>query len=235
MAALVAYTPTPVHEHPRVFNHDIMHCTADGVVGNHLYSGRVLGMTSPEDVIQLHPDLKPEWKHIQEHYYRINLPHTKQVIWDLDYEYMRGHPDHVTSVFFFDDTIGGARPDDAWARTVAYINSKNDFMALAKELKLDVPRTLCFESVGKITILDDVAFPCYLKAAISVSGVGIFRCETPADLRKAMSYFDNATPVQIQEEVRTDLFLNMQYRVTEKGLERFAATEQVLDGFTHMG
>ncbi|MEN8176502.1 MAG: ATP-grasp domain-containing protein, partial [Pseudomonadota bacterium] len=33
----------------------------------------------------------------------------------------------------------------------------------------------------------------------------------------------------------TDLFLNMQYRVTEKGLERFAATEQVLDGFTHMG
>ena len=34
----------------RIFNHDIMGCTADGVRGNHLYSGRVLGMTEPGDV-----------------------------------------------------------------------------------------------------------------------------------------------------------------------------------------
>ncbi len=28
-----------------VVNHDIMHCTAEGVEGNDLYSGRALGLT----------------------------------------------------------------------------------------------------------------------------------------------------------------------------------------------
>ena len=32
-----------------IVNHDIMRCTAEGVVGNNLYSGRALGLTEPED------------------------------------------------------------------------------------------------------------------------------------------------------------------------------------------
>jgi hypothetical protein len=38
-----------------IINHDIMICTAEGVVGNHLYSGRALGLLEPWDMIQLHP------------------------------------------------------------------------------------------------------------------------------------------------------------------------------------
>ena len=59
-----------------IVNHDIMRCTADGVVGNDLYSGRALGLTEPGDYIQLHPKLKPMWQDISAHYSRVGLSHS---------------------------------------------------------------------------------------------------------------------------------------------------------------
>ena len=67
-----------------IINHDIMNCTADGVVGNQLYSGRALGLSEPWDIIQMHPDLKTQWPKINEHYHRIGLSHTEKVICDLN-------------------------------------------------------------------------------------------------------------------------------------------------------
>ena len=66
-----------------VVNHGIMHCTADDVVGNELYSGRALGLTGPADYIQLHPVPRPLWEDITSHYHRIGLNHTENVIWDV--------------------------------------------------------------------------------------------------------------------------------------------------------
>ena len=66
-----------------IVNHDIMHCTADGVEGNDLYSGRALGLTEADDYIQLHPALKPLWKDITAHYRRVGLSHSENVIWDV--------------------------------------------------------------------------------------------------------------------------------------------------------
>jgi hypothetical protein len=70
---------------------------------------------------------------------------------------------------------------------------------------------------------------------VSVSGVGIYRCQDADELRAAIRTFQPGVPVQLQQEVATDLFLNLQYEVTENGLTRLAATEQVLDGFVHQG
>jgi hypothetical protein len=42
-------------------------------------------------------------------------------------------------------------------------------------------------------------------------------------------------PVQVQEEVKTDAFLNLQYRVIGKEVVRLAASEQILQGFEHQG
>jgi hypothetical protein len=41
--------------------------------------------------------------------------------------------------------------------------------------------------------------------------------------------------VQIQEEVKTELFLNLQYRVIDDRLVRLAASEQILEGCAHQG
>ncbi|MFC1337430.1 MAG: hypothetical protein G8D81_18125 [gamma proteobacterium symbiont of Clathrolucina costata] len=61
-----------------------MFVSADGVVGNHLYSGRALGISEPRDIIHLHPDLQPLWKGIEAHYQRVGLPYSRNVIWNLD-------------------------------------------------------------------------------------------------------------------------------------------------------
>ncbi len=218
-------------------NHDIMHCTAEGVVGNHLYSGRALGLSEPWDMIQLHPDLQPLWPEIIDHYKRIGLSHSKDVIWNTDVKHLGMHIGYHPSVFFFGPHECKYWGDSEWLETVEYINSKNNFMALAEELGVDVPKTLCFdniEAIGPDTIRE-IVYPCYLKAAISVSGVGIYRCEDEFEFREALTKFDEDVPVQVQEEVKTEIFLNMQYKVEGDQLIRLAASEQILDGFVHQG
>ena len=220
-----------------IYNHDIMNCTADGVIANHLFSGRALGITEPWDMIQLHPALQPMWDCISAHYDRVGLSHSKQVIWNLDLKELGAHIGLHPSVFFYGPDECQYWGDGEWLKAVDFINSKNNFMRLAEELNIDVPRTLCFDHVDDISISDltDMAYPCYLKAAISVSGVGIYRCENEKELLHAVTKFDSATPVQIQEEVIASAFLNMQYKVVGNEAIRLAASEQILDGFVHQG
>jgi hypothetical protein len=220
-----------------IHNHDIMSCTADGVAGNHLYSGRGLVVSEPGDLIQLHPALRSQWDAITAHYDRVGLRHADEVIWDLSHDRLAEHPERAVSVFFFGPNEHRVRPDARWLDAVAAINSKNTFMALAHRCGVPVPQTIPFDSVDAITAADLAAapYPCYIKAAVSVSGVGIYRCADVAALRAAIGEFDPGTPVQIQAEVVTDSFLNLQYHSDAHGLTRHAATEQVLNGFVHQG
>jgi hypothetical protein len=220
-----------------IINHDIMHCTADGVVGNHLYSGRALGISDPADLIQLTPELKPLWDDINAHYKRVGLSHTQQVIWDVDRKQLGSHIGYKPSVFFFGMDEYRFWGDHKWLEAVRTINSKNNFISIATQLGVDVPRTLCFRSIQHISLddIDSLEYPCYLKAAISVGGIGIYRCEDRKSFLRSLSGFEDGVPVQIQEEVVTSTFLNMQYRIVGGKLQRLAASEQILDGFCHQG
>lgn len=235
MSAQIALSHHPVTKY--IYNHDILNCTAEGVVGNHLYSGRALGLTEPWDMIQLHEDLKPLWADITSHYDRIGLTHTHDVIWYLNLKELGAHVGYQPSVFYFGSEEYSNWGDVAWYEMVEFINSKNNFMQLAKELDVDVPATICFDSVTQIndSSIKDIKFPCYLKAAVSVSGVGIYRCENKADLIENQFKFTRDTPVQIQEEITTDTFLNMQYMVVDDEVIRLTTSEQILDGFVHQG
>lgn len=227
----------------KIYNHDIMICTHEAVRGNYLFSGRVLGTTEPEDLIQLHPDLKSQWQFITEHYDRIGLSHTNKVIWDVSHCLMSEYSEYDLSVFIFGDVVHDRSTDKKWFQqidskwfeVVEYVNSKNSFIQLAQKLGVKVPQTWCFKAKSEITNWDDLIFPCYLKPAVSVDGVGIYRCEDLQQLKEALKEFDDKVPLQIQQEVNSFNFLNLQYRISKEGLERFAATEQVLDGYAHMG
>jgi len=220
-----------------IINHDIMHCTADGVPGNHLYSGRALGLSEPWDLIQLHPELKPMWSDIVAHYQRIGLDHSQDVIWHVHPAELGEHIGYQPSVFYFGPQQCCFWGDNAWLETVEFINSKNNFIALAAALDVDVPFTLCFDRTGDIAASDlqHVVYPCYAKAAVSVSGVGIYRCENEEQLLEALALFDADVPIQLQEEINAVSFLNMQYRVIGKDVVRLATSEQILDGFAHQG
>ncbi len=220
-----------------IINHDIMNCTAEGVTGNYLYSGRALGLSEPWDIIQLHTYLHSEWHDIQQHYKNVGLKHSKNVIWNVSLRELGRHIGYQPSVFFFGPHECRFWGDEDWLNCVNFINSKNNFMKLAEQLGVDVPLTRCFDSVALIKEKDinEFVYPCYLKAAISVSGVGIYRCEDREALLDAMQEFNHRTPVQVQEEVITDRFLNLQYQVVGNEVYRLTASEQILDGFVHQG
>lgn len=219
-----------------IFNHDIVNCTAKGIVGNYLYSGKSLGISEPWDLIQIHRDLEPLWQDIIHHYRNIGLSHSENVIWDVSRRHLGGYINYQPSVFYFGPNECKYWGDHYWLNTVEYINSKNNFIALAEELNIDVPKTLCFGSIREINVecIPEDIYPCYIKAAISVSGIGIYRCENETELAVALGKFYDV-PVQIQEEIKTDTFLNLQYKVTGKEVIRFASSEQILDGFAHKG
>jgi len=227
----------PVLAPARIVNHDIMGCTAEGVVGNQLYSGRALGLTEPGDLLQLHPELKPQWPYIRDHYRRVGISHTEQIIWDVDQGVLARHPEREVSVFYFGASEHRGRPDAAWFRTVDFINSKNNFMSVAQRLGVPVPKTLCFAQASDISDRQIATFPypCYLKAAVSIAGIGIFRCGDAVELRAAIGRCEPRAPVQLQQEITSNSFLNLQYQVTADGPERLAATEQILDGCVHQG
>lgn len=218
-----------------IFNHDIMHCTSDDVVGNEFYSGRALCLTQPGDFIQIHPHISSEWPYITEHYDRIGLYYSHNTIWDISYRYFMENPDYATSVFFYSASVDSVVRNKDWYDIVHFINSKNNFMDIAEQLNLDVPQTLCFDGKGKVGDLRAIQYPCYAKAAISVSGTGIFRCQNADELKAALNQFEPEIPIQIQEEVDTNLFLNVQYEIRDNKLHRLAVTEQVLKGYVHQG
>ena len=225
----------------RIFNHDIMHCTHDAVLGNYLYSGRVLGMTEPNDLIQLHPDLKSQWTAIINHYRNIGLNHSQNPIWDVSFKQFRKYPDYEPSVFIFGDAVNEDKNDDwfsdrnrDWQNVVKFINSKNNFIRLAEELNVNVPRTVCAENKKQLKEYDNLPYPCYLKPAVSVDGVGIYRCANAEELNDSLAKLQDNIPLQLQQEVIANKFLNLQYQI-EKEVEPLAATEQILDGFAHQG
>lgn len=228
---------------PKIFNHDIMHCTHDAVVGNYLYSGRVLGMSESEDMIQLHPDLQSQWSAITAHYQNINLSHSQNPIWDLSFEQLRKYPQYQPSVFIFGDALHHQSNDEDWFAdrnqdwqdVVEFINSKNNFIRLAQELQVKVPLTICVANQDQLKEHKNLPYPCYLKPAVSVDGVGIYRCANSEELIDALAKLDSNIPIQIQQEVIATKFLNLQYEVIEQQAKPLAATEQILDGFAHQG
>jgi hypothetical protein len=227
----------------RIFNHDIMNCTHQQVAGNYLYSGRVLGLTEPNDIVQLHPALRSEWHAIADHYERIGLKHSQNVVWDVSAAFQIAHPCLEASVFYFGDAENPQsyrsqqlrKKNQRWHDVVQYMNNKNNFMELAYQLQVTVPKTLCFAQKSELRLNSEIPYPCYVKPSVSVDGMGIVRCGDRQQLCLALYDMPESVSFQIQEEVLAASFLNLQYRVTERGLERHAATEQILDGCSHSG
>ncbi len=226
----------------RFFNHDISRWVPDSFSGRVLYSSRVLGITEPEDTIQLPLELRGQWKAITSHYARTGLSHSHRPVWDLSFETLTQNQDMDLSVFLFDDVNSSdslaakwyKALDPGWFESVRFINSKNNFIALAEQLGIAVPATVSVDCRSLID-LSSLSYPCYLKPAVSGNGAGIVRCSSPKKLKKALSGVPDKIPLQVQEEIKADCFINLQYTASENRFSRLAATEQILDGNVYIG
>ena len=227
----------------KIFNHDITMSTLDTSGGIHLFSGRAVGLSSPGDKVQLHPDLALDWPLLKQHYAHIGLEHSHNVVWNVDFlELAQQSPDEISVYFFghaFEQEQSCARVlqqlDSDWYKVVQYMNSKNNFVELAHRLDVPVPLTECFANRTELGNLEAFVYPCYVKLAVSDHGVGIFRCENSAELLEAVEQFPKDKPFQVQAEIQASAFLNLQYRVTPQGVERALVSEQILDGCVHGG
>jgi hypothetical protein len=227
----------------KIYNHDITLYTHDREINNHLYAGRALGLSHPEDKIQLPKDLEVEWEDITAHYREVGIEHTQDVIWNVSVEELPRHPGYEISVYFFGDVINEhdtyrqifQKWDARCCQVIEFVNSKNNFIHLAEELGIPVPKTLRFDNLAAVQNLDDVPFPCYVKPAVSDHGFGIQRCSDPDALAQAFAQLVPHEPLQIQEEVPASTFLNLQYQVTANGVEPLLVSEQILDGCVHGG
>ncbi|WP_299485051.1 ATP-grasp domain-containing protein [Acaryochloris sp. IP29b_bin.137] len=227
----------------KIYNHDIRTSTHETSGGTHLYSGRALGLSEPTDIIQIHPALKPEWDSIAAHYARIGLRHSHNVLWSLSLAHLQTYADYEPSVYFFGDAVCDHSPcaqfyrdiDQRWFDVVTYINAKNNFIELAQRLGLPVPATACFNRSAAVGQLERFTYPCYLKPSVSDSGFGILYCQDARQLAAALMEWSDPVPFQIQAEAPSATFINLQYQVTENGIERLLVSEQILNGCVHGG
>ena len=220
----------------KIFNHDIESCGPEWLNMSHLYSSRALCITEPGDIIQLPEVLISQWPAIQAHYQRIGLDVTREVIWDLRMERILEHPDHQPSFFFFGDKENRLCPDNARYQITRHLNSKNDLITLAGGMGISVPQTRCFNRIADVaSSFEYLNFPCYVKPAISLSGLGISRCENLIELQQALVDLPADMPLQIQNEIPAKHFLSVQYSIQNGRLERLLFSEQILEGNAHSG
>jgi hypothetical protein len=227
----------------KLYNHDILLSTHEKYGGVHLYSGRALGLSSPGDKVQMHPDLEQDWAAITQHYRQVGLTFTDDIIWDVSVEELTRHPNYDICVYFFGDAVNRPSPYDAffddidarWHRAVHHINSKNNFIQLAQAHQVPVPTTLCFSGPEAIADLAQLPYPCYVKPSVSDHGFGIARCEDETALKAALDQLEPQVAIQVQAEVKASTFLNLQYQVVEGQAQRMLASEQVLEGCVHRG
>lgn len=201
--------------------------------GLEVYSGRALCLSEPCDVIQLDLKLESNWDWIVHHYSRIGLSHTTQVIWDNRFEIINDFPCHEISVFIFSPEINMIRENDRWLKIVRRMNSKNQFMKTCEKIGVPVPKTWFFSSKDEVARCQ-FPYPVYLKAANSVSGLGVARCINKQDIELQLSTMSTGD-FQIQEEVVDSIFLNLTYVICNGKLERIVSTRQILKGFSHNG
>ncbi len=202
------------------------------------YHCRSLGMTNPGDVIQLHPDLRKYWDHITSHYDRIGLSYTKNVIWNDDFEVIKNFPDLELSPYFFGSKANHVRPDEKWFKIAKNMNSKNYFIRTCRKLSVDIPNTFIFNGKKELTdfnTFNTFDFPVYFKISTSSSGRGVIKCHDIGELEEAVSVIKSDISFQIQEEINAKAFINVQYVIEGGRCKRVIISEQLLEGFRHLG
>lgn len=223
----------------KIFNHDISDASSKEEImclsGSTKYSCRSLGLTNPEDIIQLPPDLREYWDTITGHYDRIGLSYTNKVIWDNSFELLRNFQEYELSLYIFGEKAHEVRPDAKWFKIVQTMNSKNNFIVTCNKLSIDVPETQCFESKETLTNYSKFEFPVYLKISTSVSGLGVIICHNALELRDRISLLESGISFQVQNEVDAQTFINIQYFIEGNNCMKLLISEQVLDGFKHAG
>ena len=201
-----------------------------------MFASRALCVTSTDDVIQLPSELQKHWKYIKEHYQRVGLECCEEVIWDLNLDRIKNYPKAELSPFFFGVRENIFRPDERRFLITKYLNSKNNFIKLAQKENINTPVTIAFNSIDDLKKYKlPLDFPLYFKPEVSLSGLGICRCESISELEKHTSKIKEKFAFQLQKEINSTCFLNFQFEEIDGKAHRLLISQQVIEDNSHLG
>ena len=234
---------------PIQFNHDVSDCGdfVGQVAGVEDYASRILPSSKPGDIVFVHERCKPHLDFVLRHYRQIGLK-VGDVVWRTEHTAMLDYLEtHQPSVFFYGNGAHKVLRDYEWHQVTKNMNDKNFATQFVFEaLGVHSPVTLRFEDKrdydGNLGFnfppihapeQKSLKFPVVFKPATGATGIGIEICNTRDELEIVIGA--SSGPFQIQQYHHGIQFLNLQYRVINGKLERFIASEQVLDGNAHIG
>lgn len=201
--------------------------------GFEYYETRALGCSKPGDIIQLDPALQQDYPYAREHYRHIGLDCAEHVIWDLSVQAANDFPRHHFSVYLFTDEINAVRPDPKRLEATKLYLNKNSFIRLCQG-KAQAPKTFFGDTMQRAADYTYMAFPFYVKGAISSGGSSVYRCTTPKEAEQAIGRMHGE--YQLQEDVEAIAFLSVQYTITARGEVKYLmSTEQIIDGVAYAG
>lgn len=184
-----------------------------------LASGRPWCLTHRDDVITIPRGLRAHLPYVGDHYARIGLPVTQQIVWDTD------APVEVPS-----GMVPSALCTDNPQRTYHLgIGDKNAFMRLCAKLVVVTPITYFSDKMEYLCL----PFPFMYKRAIGGCGIGVVHCATPEDVHAAIR--EHGTYYQLQEMLSATAWLTVQCITTRGTTQHLATTEQLLEGYSHVG
>lgn len=220
-------------EGPVIFCHDVGSSYDDlsSVKGIERYTGRVLAVTEPGDIVHLSPELEEDYQTIKEHYESVGLECATDIVWDME---PQPTPEgYERSDFLFSEAAHNANPDERRLQAVKKYNSKNEFVTMLQEEGHPTPQTDIYEH--GTTPTQTFEGPWFVKGDVAASGTEVIKCSTWEEVVEAAASLNEG--YQVQQSVGEDAkFLNVQYKALRNGeVEFLATTEQVLDGVAHAG
>ena len=232
--------PRPAGRPKMIFRHDVLEAypgnLLNDVPGVNFYGARVLAMSYPKDVVQMHPDLSDQklLNKIIEHYDRVGLDVTSRFVFDESWEVAKDFPDHELNAFHFGTAANAVAPDEKFAQIADELNNKNRFIEFCHSNDTACPITVLFNSKEDFSTKNLPEYPVYVKGAVSASGMHVIRCEDENQLHLAVEKMPGE--FQVQESLSADTkFCNIQYSVVAGHLRHEHLTLQKLSGNEHNG
>lgn len=204
----------------------------------HIYSDRALPIAHDGDVVMLHPE---DWRQkdwLLDHYRRVGLKPTSEVIQLTPFDQFPDLDRYELSTFLFCRKTHLAQPDQGRFQMTQAMNDKNTFVSACHALDIAIPTTACFQNKNTIADLSDFRYPLYLKISTSFTGMGVFKANSVAELEAMLALLSPRIRFQLQEDLgRRGIitFLNLQYLLRNGRAERVLLTDQVIDGVEHIG
>lgn len=202
------------------------------------YISRVLSISGHDDVVQLHPDLKKDWDWIANHYEHVGLTHSKNIIWNDNFEESNKYPDYRLSVAYYGESAHKVRPDKKLYIIAKKLNSKNELGLIAQKLGVPTPWFVPFNDKDEIKECKDFQYPLLAKVAVSFGGHGVHYCNNAHELEDSLeNKIPPGTPFQLQRAIEGPgtVRITLLYKIHAKGFERFSANEQIIDNYSHVG